>query len=608
MKHLNTSLAALLAAALSSPVAHAKQHTQLDDMIVTATRTQSIAVEALSSVSVITQDEIETFQYQTLADALSSLAGVSISHAGGLGKQTSLFVRGTESNHTQILLNGVKLATNGFGTPQIEHIPLDSIERIEIVRGPQSGLYGSSSIGGTIQIFTKKAPSGFSPFAMAAIGSDNTHKMNAGFGASNELGWLNIAAGYTGTDGFDACDGRSATFFIGCFADEPDDDGYQNRHHSLRGGVYLGENSELELFSLYSSGDSQYDGFFNHTDFSQHTYGGVITSKLSDQWQLRSHLSHAHFDVDDKGVFATSESDNTKQMFSLQSDYTLTERHILTVGYDYEQDERDTASADRVERDNHGVFGQFQGGINKLDYRLTFRHDDNQQYGQFNSGNIAFGYHFTPSLKSYIHYGEAFTAPSFIDLDPASFGNPNLVPEQSKSVEIGISGRHAATAWSIAAFHTKIENLIALDSFFIPQNIAKAKIKGVELTAQRQWLSIDWDAQLSLIDPTFDTEDSNKGNVLPRRAQNTMTIKAAKSWNKLSLASQVYYSGRRFDNNANTRRLDNHVTVDVTVGYQVTAATAIRLKLANLFDESYETASGFNANDLNALLSISYRP
>jgi vitamin B12 transporter len=607
MTNSKTLLAVLISSTLFTPVVSANEHNvDLDDLVITASRTDFSSAESLSSVSVITRQDIETFQYQTLAEALSSLPGISITNLGGLGKQTSLFMRGTESNHTQILLNGVKLATNGFGAPQIEHLPLASIERIEVVRGPQSGLYGSSSIGGTIQIFTKKATSEFTPFASATIGSDNTRKISGGFSASNEKAWVNLEAGYTGTDGFDACDGRSATQFIGCFADEPDDDGYQNRHHSLRAGVYLNDDTDVEVFSLYSNGDSQYDGFYNHTDFKQHTYGAIISSQITDRWQLKSQLSQGKFDAENKGAFARAEADNTKDMFSLQSDVKINAADTLTIGYDFEQDERTTLSSE-VDRDNHGYFAQIQGQRNSFDYRLTLRHDDNDDYGNFNSGNIALGYAFTRKLQAYISYGEAFTAPSFVDLAPL-FGNPDLAPEESKSIEVGLKGINNGLTWSVALFDTDIDNLIALDSFFIPQNISEASIKGLELTAQKRWFDIDWNAQLTLLDPTIEGNGSNKGNILPRRAENTVSLKASKAWQKFNLATEFNYAGRRFDDNANTRRLDPYVTVDVIAAYRINSATSVSLKVANLFDESYETASGYNANDTNALLSISYSP
>lgn len=606
MKLTTPILGALLTSTFLPLTTQANDTESFEDIVVTATRTSGVSTSSLSSVSVITEQDIKQYQYQSLAEALNSLPGISIANTGGLGKLTSLFMRGTESNHTQILINGVKLATNSFGTPQIEHIPLETVERIEVVRGPQSGLYGSSSIGGTIQIFTKQATSGFKPFANAAIGSDNTKKINGGFGAGNDFGWVNVQAGYTSTNGFNACDSRSADLFIGCFADEPDRDGYQNRHHSLRAGLNVTDTTDIEVFSLYTNSDTEFDGFYNHSDVTQHTYGISINTALSQNWNVRSQISQGRFDSKSTGS-GTGISNNTKDMFSIQSDLTVAENHLFSIGYDYEDDENDTDAATVAERNNHGVFTQLQGNVDDFDYRLTLRHDDNEQYGTFNSGNIAFGYQLTSNLQAYISYGEAFTAPSFIDLDPASFGNPDLLPEESETIEIGLKGNHADINWSIALFETDITNLITLDSFFIPQNISKANIRGVEVTAKTRWLGVNWDAQLSLLDPTNDSNDANEGNILPRRAQNTFSVKANKQWKKFSLATVVNYSGRRFDNAANTRRLAPHTTVDITAGYKIAPSTQVQLKIANLFDESYETASGYNANDTNALLSISYQ-
>jgi vitamin B12 transporter len=168
-------LSAVVLALISQPAISANT-SDLDPVIVTATRTAITPEQALSSVSVVTREDIETFNYQSVAEVLSTIPGISIANTGGMGKQTSIFMRGTESNHTQIILNGVKLATNEFGMPQLEHIPIDQIERIEIIRGPQSSLYGSESIGGTVHIITRRGGNGLEPTLSVSYGSHDTKK------------------------------------------------------------------------------------------------------------------------------------------------------------------------------------------------------------------------------------------------------------------------------------------------------------------------------------------------------------------------------------------------------------------------------------------------
>lgn len=263
---LATSIIAALS--LTQSIAFAED----DTLIVTAARTAQTADETLASVSVVRKEDIDRYQYKTVAEAISGLPGVTISNSGGRGKQTSIFLRGTESNHTQVILNGVKLATNAFGAPQIEHIPLNLIDRIELVRGPQSSLYGSGSIGGTIQIFTKKGSGSLTPNLSVGFGTHGTKETSFGVSGGDAGTWYNLSGGYTETNGFNSCDGRSGVLFIGCFATEPDRDAYRNANASLRVGHLFANSLEVEFFSLYSEGESEYDGYFNTTDFLQHTF------------------------------------------------------------------------------------------------------------------------------------------------------------------------------------------------------------------------------------------------------------------------------------------------------------------------------------------------
>lgn len=567
----------------------------LDQMVVTATRTDSAVTSPLSSVSVITREEIERYDYRTVAEALSSLPGVTIANLGGLGKQTSLFLRGTESNHTQILINGVKLATNELGAPQLEHLPIHSIERIEVVRGPQSSLYGSSSIGGTIQIFTRDKQEGFKPRLSVAVGSHNTKEANVGFSAGNDLGWVTFDAGHLDSDGFDS-------------ADEPDNDGYRNKNYSLRAGTTLGSRVNLEAFKLYNSGRTHYDGYFNETVFEQYTTGLTAKADITDTWKLTSSVSKSIFNSDTFGASASDWNENTKNTFSIQSDLTVFDNHIFTLGYDYEENEVEALNGyEDAERENEAYFTQLQGQFGKHDYRVSLRADDNEQYGHDTSANAAWGYQFTPATRAYVSYGEAFTAPSFVDLFSPYGNNPGLQPEESESIEVGLMGQMTHFDWSAAAFRTKINNLIVAEApTYIPENISEAEIKGIELTASTVFLGVNLNGQLSLLDTKNEAEGDNNGNVLPRRAEQTFTLNAYKTFGKYTLASKLFVSGKRYDNANNNKRTEGFTTVDLVGSYQLAPSTSVRLKVANLFDEQYETVAGYNTDSTNVMLSLHY--
>ncbi|KXJ43182.1 MAG: outer membrane receptor protein [Cycloclasticus sp. Phe_18] len=578
-------------------------------LIVTATRTAQTADETLSSVSIITQEEIQRFQYKTVAEALNSLPGVVMGNSGGLGKQTSLFLRGTESNHTQILLNGVKLATNAFGAPQIEHIPLNQIERIELVRGPQSSLYGSGSIGGTIQIFTKKGSGKLTPHLSVGFGTHDTKETIFGISGGDASNWYSLSGGYTETNGFNACDGRSGTLFIGCFATEPDKDAYRNTNTSIRVGHRFGESTELEFFSLYSEGESEYDGYFNTTDFLQHTFGSKLSVDVSEIWTVKATLSQGRIESDNEGAFANSFADNQQDHFSLQNDIQINDEHLLVLGYDYEDDKiKESGGFTKTNRHSNAVFAQLLGEYGTHSYQLALRNEDDEQFGSHTTGNIAWGTELSDKIRLTASFGAAFVAPSLIDLYTPFGANPNLDAERSKSFELGLLGKHADINWSANIYHTKIKDLIALDSFWVPQNISEAVIKGLELQAATKLAGINIDGQFSWIDPKDNSGGVNDGNVLARRAEQTFTFNADKSFGDFSVASKVFVSGRRFDNPANTRRLASFTTVDLVGAYRINNDLTAQVKVANLFNEEYETVAGYNTDGTNVFLSLSYQP
>jgi vitamin B12 transporter len=598
-------LSAVVLALISQPAISANT-SDLDPVIVTATRTAITPEQALSSVSVVTREDIETFNYQSVAEVLSTIPGISIANTGGMGKQTSIFMRGTESNHTQIILNGVKLATNEFGMPQLEHIPIDQIERIEIIRGPQSSLYGSESIGGTVHIITRRGGNGLEPTLSVSYGSHDTKKTDLGISGGDENNWFNVNLGYTDTNGIDACDGRSASLSIGCYADEPDRDSYDNVNTSIRAGHRFDNQATLEVFSLRSRGTSNYDGYYQSSAFEQHTYGVTTNLPVNDKWEVVSSLSQGIMNRDDKTAVSTSTADNKTNSFSLQNNLSLSDNHTLTLGYDYENDYINKSAGYSVsERDNHAIFGQLLGQLStKSDYRIALRTDDNEQFGNHTTGNIAWGTKITDSTRFHASYGTAFVAPSFVDLYSPYGANDSLKPEESKSYEFGFAGQHLNVDWEVNTYQTDIDNLIVLDSFWVPQNIEKARIQGIEFIAGTTLFDIDFNGQVSLLNPKDRTTDQ----VLARRAKQTLTLNAVKTFNQWKVASSLYVSGKRFDDQDNTRRLGGFTTLDITTSYQVNKEITLQFKAANLFDKDYETASGYNQDGANYLVSLHYRP
>jgi len=235
------------------PAGLADETTALDAIIVTADRKARTVDETLAPVSIITRADIEKYQASSIADALRRVPGINLSNSGGTGKATSVFIRGTNSNHVLVLIDGIKVGSATTGSVAFEDLPLDQVERIEVVRGPRSSLYGSEALGGVIQIFTRKGGKGFQPEVSVSAGSNNTQKAHVNLAGGDAKTWYNLNAGTETTDGIDATADQR----------EPDADGYERDSLSLRAGRRFANGGSAEVSALRAQGQSQFDRAVN---------------------------------------------------------------------------------------------------------------------------------------------------------------------------------------------------------------------------------------------------------------------------------------------------------------------------------------------------------
>ena len=284
LRLLSTAVALLSALPLYSVTAVAAD---ADAVVVTATRTAQTVDDSLASVSVITRADIERLQAQSLYDLLRGTAGISVANNGGAGKYTALFMRGTESDHVLVLIDGVKVGSATTGSTAFQDIPLTQIERIEIVRGPRSSLYGSEAIGGVIQIFTRRGQGEVKPSFSFSAGNYGTYNTQVGIAGGDKTNWFSANLSNLITKGFNACKGSLSS---GCFTVEPDKDDYHNIAASLRGGFRFGNSGTAELSALRSEGDTSYDGdslfSTNESSSVQQVLGGKVSFAAAPVWQM----------------------------------------------------------------------------------------------------------------------------------------------------------------------------------------------------------------------------------------------------------------------------------------------------------------------------------
>ena len=603
------TLAALIAGLFSLPVQ--AQVTQeiplLDEIVVTATRTPRSIDETLAATTVITRQDIEHSQATSVQEALAGLAGITVSNQGGAGMASSVFLRGTNAEHTLVLIDGVKVGSATLGTASFQDFPLDQIERIEVVRGPLSSLYGSEAIGGVIQIFTRKGGGHLTPSASAMLGSRNTRKATANLSGGEGNTWFNLGISRFDTDGFNACKG---SLTAGCFTVEPDKDGYSNTSLNLRSGYRLQPGTELEAHFLRAEGKVDYDGSFqNQADSVQQVLGVNLKYRVYDAWNLKFSVGQSRDESENylSGV-STGDFNTTRNSYAWQNDVALAADHLLTLGVDRLEDKVNSTTAYAVtKRNDTGLFIQYQGHVAGNDFKLAMRHDEDSQFGGNATGNLAWGREIGGEMRTTLSYGTAFKAPSFNQLYWPGFGNSNLMPEKSRSFEVGLSGRMAAGRWSLNAYDTKVTDLIGYDSSFNLVNINSAHLRGVEaVTSLRLG---EWNARLNLtLQNPEQSSGANDGKLLNRRSERSARLDFDRALGAWRIGGTFRAEGRRFDDLANNIKLSSYTLLDLSAEYRLAKDWRIATLVENLFDRDYETAYLYNQPGRGVFLTLRYQP
>ena len=612
-------VALLLCTVSCMSLAQAGEHILLKDQLVTATRTAQTAEQNLAAVTVFDRGQIEQSQATSVPELLRKVPGVSLTNNGGPGKNTSLFMRGTESDHVLVLIDGIKAGSVSSGGAALQDLPLELIERIEVVRGPRSSLYGSEAIGGVIQIFTRKGTgAGIKPFFSAGYGTHDSYSGSAGITGGDGSGWYSLGLSGLDTDGINVKP-------IGAYGYEDDADGYRNLSVALSGGYRFANGLELDANLLQAKSHNDYDavaydwglmrnvGFRANADGESRVIGTRARFAPLEPWRvtLQAGRSEDKSDAELDGAFY-SRFDSRRDSASWQNDLSLAPGHTLTLGADYQHDEVNSSNAYAEDsRDNKGAFVQYLGEVGRHDWQLSLRRDDNEQFGKHDTGNIGYGYALTDWLRATLSYGTAFKAPTFNELyyiDPWYLGNPDLDAETSKSLEASLAGQHGWGHWAVNAFRTEVEDLIAYDSASLgPINVAEARIRGVELLLGSQLLGWDWNANYTLMEPENRSSGVNDGNELARRAKQLFNLDLDRRLGDFSVGASLHAEGQRFDDLKNQKELSGYATLDLRGEYRIDPEWRLQTRIANLLDADYETAEGYNQPGQAVYLTVRYQ-
>lgn len=606
--------AALLSCTMAARAADQNEAAPLAPVIVTATRTAITVDDALSSVTVITRADIERLQPVSVSDLLTGLPGVTFAQTGGLGQQTSLFLRGTNSTHTLLLVDGVRVGSVSAGLAAFEQIPVEQVERIEIVRGPRSSLYGADAIGGVIQIFTRRGShdGGLQPSFSVTTGSNKLLSGQFGVSGGDQHAWYNLAVGALHTRGINACRIGAAEAFAGCYTDEPDRDGYRNKNLSANAGYRWDNGAELGGTWLRNLGEIHYDGSYqNRSRTVQQVAGSHLSFNPLQAWKTTLSVGQNldRYDNYENQAFVGYIYSRRNQA-SWQNDISVASNQLLTLGIDWQGEHIDSDTGFLANhRNDTGGYAQYQGTFGRNEVALSARRDHNSQFGNHNTGAAAWGYHFDDGLKLSASYGSAFHAPTFNDLYyPYGSGNPNLKPEKSRSAELGLSQQLTGWNWAVNAYQTSISQLIALDANYYPSNISKARIRGVEGQLGANLAGWQLQGYLTWLQPRNEDGGANNGKVLPRRREHTARLDLDRRFGAFGVGATVFAAGRGFDDAANRHRLGGYSTTDLRASWHFTPDWQVEARLANVFDHHYETVWYFNQPGRSAFLTLRYSP
>ncbi len=604
------------------------------ELSITANRTEQEAHKPVATMSVITKQDIEKYQATTVLELLRRVPGISIKNSGGMGKQTGVSMRGTNTSHILVLVDGVKIGSATLGAVSFQHLPVSEIERIEIVRGPRSSLYGSEAIGGVIQIFTsKRKKRGVTPEFSLGYGSHNTLDMSFGVAGGTENTWFQVGAGKLKSDGINAQDSYTAypsPNYTPTQVTEKDKDGYQRNSLSLNLGHQFANGAKTELNILDASGDTQYDGGSqNESDFHQQAISAKASTQLVPRLKLTGVIGTSLDDTDSfkDGVKSSTFTTRSKSA-SLLADITINPNNTLLLGTDVQKDSvSGTTKYSKATRNNKAVFTSLQSTFGMNDLEASVRLDSNQQFGKHTTGNIGIGHNFANGLKLTTSYGTAFKAPTFNDLYYPKSGNANLKPEQSKNIEVGLSKPTKHGGLSASLFQNKISNLIAwapdAKGNYAPANVDSVKIQGLELGHKLSLAGWVINPIISYIKPEV-VNGVNKGQILRYRPQKLLSLDVDRQFGKFKMGATLQAESKRFTSYRSTLtdktktppvttvtprdKLAGYATLDLRTEYALSKDFALGLKLKNVLDTDYKTNKGYNQDGVNGMLTIKYTP
>jgi len=600
---LFTPLVTLPATAQDTPL--------LDEIVVTATRTASAASSLLAQTTVIRREDIEHAHAADLMQLLDQYAGLHVTRTGGEGKATSVFLRGTGPQHVLVLVDGIRASSSTTGEYDWNALSPEQIERIEIVRGPLSSLYGSDAVGGVIQIFTRQR---HAPGLKLTVGSRNTQGIQAGLGGAAGKGDWRYSLDV----------GRESTAGLPTFNNDATTYGFNRTHAALSLDGSLTPDLFLALRLNQSQGHNELDTNTGDNDYANRVASVKLHHQANEHWSHTLTLGHARDEYTSFSPWLPATITTNRQSLAWQHDLNLSDGQI-NIGLDHWRDHATKDDSGTIDErlDNSGLFAQYRTSALGGNLQLGARRDRHEAFGQHHTWNIGWGRELLSGLRLSLSHGTAFKAPTVNDLywpyssdGPYAYtvgtttysdtyithGNTALKPETSRSSELGL--RFRQNTWEMGAnlFETRIDDLIEwaptitpggtgasgeiLTTYeYQPENVSRARLRGLELSLRTHWLDWQWQGAFTRLQAL----NLTTGQQLDRRPESSLSVSASRHWGAHHLRLEALANGPASDIRG-TRHLAGHGLANAVYEYALDRAQTLGLRIDNLFDHDYAVA------------------
>jgi vitamin B12 transporter len=591
------------------------QVTEVNPVVVSASRLEQPLSQVLSSVSVITRQDIEKSQAPTLAELLQGEAAVEFGRNGGMGTTTSFFLRGQESTSVLVLVDGVRVQTDRIAALTMTDMPLSQIERIEILRGNAGALYGESAIGGVINIQTRQGKGAPATYGALSYGTRNTATYFVGFGGKVEDMKFDLNAGQATTKGFSAMD---PVIYSRANADN---DAFRNAHIGAKAEKKINRDINLGLRVNVNNSHTEYDNAYgvttseiNQFRVKRNSAGAFIKTSIFDHWLSNLDFSNSNYLYEDmKNGNLNNRYFGEQNVLRWTNTYELLPGTTGVFGIDLNRETFGQSSTYDLTRNTNGYFGGLSHKHQKWDFQANLR-SDNIKTSHVNSSSsvsnnstntdstlLGAGYQLSEVLRLSATTSSGFRAPSGYEISLS----PTLVAETHNSQEIGLSYVSNNTLLRTNYFTSITKNAITSNSSFTAySNIGEVENKGVEITAKT--LLAGNNVKITLV--SQDPWNVTTNTALARRAREYGSLDISRPIQGYTFGAKVYAAGKRKNSDYDSVWLGGYSLWSFYASHAVNRELTARVRLENAADHKYQLANGYNTPGRGIYATLQYHP